>query len=661
MSSSTLRAKNGNISERMRRKTVQRLGDTAKKQDARRASVLAADRAWKRLFQQLSNMYAALPSSSTAANGGGTGSGLRDAGVADNHAFEDLHSVSSVAAAAADHAAYNLYEDYDYDCNASLLSGNSGSGKNGGSLVDSERATLRGIKRGLRESNEARRHNRGAAGDDALSASEFDLATIAETNATDNNAFKLLKLQKRTKNFIRKRRGWKRVIKFARKTAARSVGGGSRHSKADDDGDGASAASCCDAWMCGVCGMAFSSVTTAEKHERQHIADVVAGMEWNNKTKTTTTSNNGDAGGLSRMRNTAGTAVPSPLPLTDAAANSILVRKSAYYENHHHSSNMNSSSLMVHFDKVPPVNSLPPRNDDDAVQYPDSTRAVGSASLNISDTVGFRMSRDDDDEVKLEDGEDANDDGYPGLEADLPSGALLPKPRSRTFSNQEVRFASDPLSGCDVAGGGGNGNYQYGEDALLLSNDMKDHVVLADEALFDVVSRAVPMILTRAEVRAERELALLARDKAYYDELSKRAAARRVNPSNRFRSDGENLLAKVQNKFLDAYQLMKESDGKKGISDQYNRKTKIGEEAVSSIFLTDNSTLYVNVMVKNSVQVVRHELERLAKQRWEVAATAADDEDLTRFERFRVYTQVNVVKLAGIALASDFTVRVLHT
>jgi hypothetical protein len=58
-------------------------------------------------------------------------------------------------------------------------------------------------------------------------------------------------------------------------------------------------------------------------------------------------------------------------------------------------------------------------------------------------------------------------------------------------------------------------------------------------------------------------------------------------------------------------------------------------------------------MVKNSVAVVRHELDRLAKQRWEVA----EDESLTKFERFRVYTQINVVKLAGIALASDFTVR----
>ena len=193
---------------------------------------------------------------------------------------------------------------------------------------------------------------------------------------------------------------------------------------------------------------------------------------------------------------------------------------------------------------------------------------------------------------------------------------------------------------------------------LYLQANMKDRVVLADEALYDVTSRAVPMILTGREVDAELELALLARDKAYYDECTKRAIARRVNPSNRYRSDREDVLAKVQNKFVDAYQLMKESDGKKGITDQYNRINKKGgkEGTTATLMKHTDSTLYVNVMVKNSVEVVRHELERLAKQRWDVSSLP-QDESLTRFERFRVYTQMNIVKLAGIALASDFTVR----
>jgi hypothetical protein len=181
----------------------------------------------------------------------------------------------------------------------------------------------------------------------------------------------------------------------------------------------------------------------------------------------------------------------------------------------------------------------------------------------------------------------------------------------------------------------------------------------------------------------------------------KRSIARRTNPSNRYRSDREDILAKVQNKFVDAYQLMKESDGKKGITDQYNRVHKIiGKEGTTSILMKHtDSTLYVNVMVKNSVEVVRKELERLAKERWDVdakittasttnttittttkklpsdntdhenlhhhhhhdinntASRSSSSNNLTRFERFRIYTQRNIVKLAGIALASDFTVR----
>jgi hypothetical protein len=243
-------------------------------------------------------------------------------------------------------------------------------------------------------------------------------------------------------------------------------------------------------------------------------------------------------------------------------------------------------------------------------------------------------------------------DGYPGLDADLipsPSKedtATVPT-RTATKHQLQLRF-SDPLLGEP-----GYASTSLVEDALLLSSDMKDYLFLADEALLDVVSRAQPMILNRRELSAERELALLARDKAYYDELHQRAAARRFDPSNRFRSDADDLLGKVQNRLIDAYQLMKDPEGRKGRMDQYNRKIKSTEES-TSIEHTAN-TLYVNVMVKNSVQVVRHELERLARQRWEMVEEA---EKFTRFERFRMLTQTNMVKLAGLALASDFTVRV---
>jgi hypothetical protein len=68
-------------------------------------------------------------------------------------------------------------------------------------------------------------------------------------------------------------------------------------------------------------------------------------------------------------------------------------------------------------------------------------------------------------------------------------------------------------------------------------------------------------------------LALLARDKAYYDELHQRSAARRIDPSNRFRSDADDLFGKVQNRLIDAYQLMKDPEGR--IENQIHRGINI--------------------------------------------------------------------------------------
>jgi hypothetical protein len=238
----------------------------------------------------------------------------------------------------------------------------------------------------------------------------------------------------------------------------------------------------------------------------------------------------------------------------------------------------------------------------------------------------------------------------------LPAGALIPRPRART--NSEVRFMDtagptvtggfDPLLG--IKDDDGSKHHQSGSP--LLSKSMRDYVVLADEALITVCERAEPFILTKIEMEAERELKLLARDKQYYDEIAERSLARKKNPSNRFRTEGKTVLGKVKNKFVDAYQIIKEGDGH-NMNDQYNRRNNNPDDLSKDIVHTDQ-TLYVNVMVKNSVEVVRHELERLARNRWE---KVEEIENFTRFERFRVMAHVNIVKLAGIALASDFTVR----
>jgi hypothetical protein len=196
---------------------------------------------------------------------------------------------------------------------------------------------------------------------------------------------------------------------------------------------------------------------------------------------------------------------------------------------------------------------------------------------------------------------------------------------------------------------------------ILVPTGMKEYVVLADEALVDVCGKAQTMILTRAEIEAELEVEWLAQDKSFYDLIAERAMIRaRDGAYSRFRTEGTTILNKVQNKFVDAYQLMKEGDSKGHASmDHYNRKAK-GDADTHHLIGHTSKTLYVNVIVKNSISVVSNELERLAKQRWEDAETGAPegrDVQAQRFQKFRALAQGNLVKLAGLALASDFTPR----
>ena len=191
-------------------------------------------------------------------------------------------------------------------------------------------------------------------------------------------------------------------------------------------------------------------------------------------------------------------------------------------------------------------------------------------------------------------------------------------------------------------------------EALLLSSAVRDYVILADEALVNVCEKAHKLILSPEEIQAEHQLALLALDKYYYDDLAQRSRYRRTG-RNRHRSEGPGIVGRVQNKFLDAYQLMKEGTDKKGFRDEYHARSKKNANVQDQKLVVHNQkTMYLNVMVKNGIQVVKNELERLAQERWE---KAEEIDKYTRFERFRVYAHVNLVRLAGLALSSDFTPR----
>ncbi|GAX10254.1 hypothetical protein FisN_3Lh456 [Fistulifera solaris] len=351
------------------------------------------------------------------------------------------------------------------------------------------------------------------------------------------------------------------------------------------------------AWMCGVCGQAFATHEAADQHETKHVQDVVDSLGW----------------GSSR---TALREVSFP----DASDGTRLQRQMQLNIQH-------------------PISTLEQWGKEDEVLEQQQVR-VGVEGL-PSDEISLLGSF-----LKK------------GLEYDASSSignALVPKRRASTFSdNVRYKTNADPL----LVNTQSNLNRDQG-NVLLLSKSVLNSAVLADEALISVCRQAEKSILSASEKRAERELDYLSQDKAYYDKLAAIAAARQARPTDKYRSDGDGVIGKVQNKFLDAYQIMKETDqggAKTGLTstDQYDKRWRQpdGNEA-DDIIRHSSQTMYVNVMVRNSIVVVKRELERLADKRWE----KSENNQLDRFERFRVFAHLNIVKLAGIALASDFTPR----
>lgn len=191
------------------------------------------------------------------------------------------------------------------------------------------------------------------------------------------------------------------------------------------------------------------------------------------------------------------------------------------------------------------------------------------------------------------------------------------------------------------------------------------YVVFADEALADVSLKAEKICLSQLEQEAEFELECYSKDKHYYDMLEQRGIERQKEGSySRFRTDGKNFSEKIQNKFVDAYAVMKQGKSKKTMAsvDHYKRKLD-GDLDVRNEIGNTKQTLYVNVIVKNSIQVVSHELDRLARARWEEhkknegGTDLRNEESRTQFEKFKAAAQGQLVQLAGLALASDFTPR----
>lgn len=360
-----------------------------------------------------------------------------------------------------------------------------------------------------------------------------------------------------------------------------------------------------DAWMCGVCAKSFGSYEDACRHEDYHVREIVVELGW---TQNSLELGN-NAGGIGK-RSSGLQILPEKIDSSDQLQPHLQQQRRTLATNKpvtHPNSRLIASneSVSVANSGAPPVFSRP------------DILTMSSRNLNQP----FPPSSNDQLDMKT------TDDDIFGL------------------SNEHREIASSLNQ--------------------PLKHKIDDYFVLADEALTDVCCKAEKLALSQLEKEAEFELECYSKDKDYYDKLEQREIERqRDGAYSRFRTEGKNLAEKIQNKFVDAYAVMKQGKRKETMSsvDHYKRKVEKESDVHNAIDNT-RQTLYVNVIVKNSIQVVSHELDRLARQRWEEhkkkegSTDIRNEESRAQFEKFKAAAQGQLVQLAGLALASDFTPR----
>ena len=125
-----------------------------------------------------------------------------------------------------------------------------------------------------------------------------------------------------------------------------------------------------------------------------------------------------------------------------------------------------------------------------------------------------------------------------------------------------------------------------------------------------------------------------------------------------------NVWGTIKGRFDHAYKLAKEGPAPAdGMGHKRRSRTDDKDKAAKKKgeMKHDKNTVYVNVVVKNSVQMVNNELQRIARGWWQTelhnsgGSQSGKEEVLDfQFEWIRAHTQKRVISLAGMALASDF-------
>ena len=540
------------------------------------------------------------------------------------------------------------------------------------SVASTENAIQRGSMRALAETNEETDDPFDSSANAAAAARDnnhlLDLATIVENDDTTNaNA------QQQGNTSIRDDRS-KRVKKgFLKKGLLKRFSGRNKGNNNNNNNNNKASEMAFlaggiskEAWMCGCCGKVFSTFEATDYHERNCIREVINGGDF---------KIDGKAAAAQQQRKPAAVVVP----LDD--------QRDEEHNNKRGSSQAFSPDFAAAREAFLSAGNqlLSPA----AAGRSDGGGVVDDALLNelgLGDTAEkvirvkskslFSSARSFQsgvpspwDQSNRNSSHGNSSYGYSnqlsnGYSNHLSTNVVnegLNDVTSSVIRQPGVSFQS-PISGRLNPRHGSSSSFSNDPVDILLTRSMKHQLIITDEALVNSVAAAAEIVLTSEELDAERDLKYLASDKTYYDHMTQRACEMKTNPIVKFRTDGKTVANKIQNKFVDAWQLIKEGDNEnQNFNDEYVKKHGSGGGG-SRELVHDGNTHYINVIVKHSIRVVNSELERLAEQRWEdQAATHAEtrnrDPMAGNFEQFRKFAHVNLVKLAKLALAADFTPR----
>ena len=440
-----------------------------------------------------------------------------------------------------------------------------------------------------------------------------------------------------------------------------------------------------DVWMCSVCGTPFDSLENADSHELHCVVhwircDLFPSFTGNTK-QTSSSYLREDSNGQQSQRRTRRVSFES----MDGESESEDEPKRQFY--------MSARSRFASQQRSNKFRSYR------SSQMPTTTGAKDISALTVTNSsIMSRLISFDSTEV-------------PSPPPDLSVTPSIHLPRMRSLL-QEGRDVVDSLLLHEPPSTGG--------EITLPSQDLQQYIMITDKMAVTIAHRTwkvleglchrqlfnscldrnVPTLLPAVDKKslllliqafdAQRELAYASRDRHYYATVEQNSLERRFgkkgwshrdayyyrsarlthgdilsnnilggnNDEDESKSLKSKMFSPFRNRFVHAHELIKKGPAVSN-TDLYHDKARSqneqGAEKRRDIKHT-KSTLYINVVVKNSVQVVNNELERMAREWWQDNKKEERGRDF-QFEFIRAVTQQKVIQLAGLALASDFTPR----